>query len=73
MPNIAPANNKLKASANANGSFRLSFMHLLLLKVIDVTQVALYPQCLCLSSPGEKKPAAKGVQVVKEAVAPVFI
>jgi hypothetical protein len=48
-------------------------MHLLLLKVIDVTQVALYPQCLCLSSLGEKKPAAKGVQVVQEAMAPVFI
>jgi hypothetical protein len=48
-------------------------MHLLLLKVIDVTQVALYPQCLRLSLLGEKKPAAKGVQVVQEAVAPIFI
>jgi hypothetical protein len=48
-------------------------MHQLLLKVIDLAQVALYPQCLRLSLLGEKKPAAKGVQVAQDAVAPIFI
>jgi hypothetical protein len=48
-------------------------MHQLRLKVIDLPQDALYPKYPRLSSPGEKKPAAMGVQVVQEAVAPIVI